>query len=504
MRWLKATLSTLALALAISQVASASFDFHAEMNKPGTCLSCHEQDVSFGAQPPRPLKFKKDIVSICLGCHKTKDVASLHPVDIRPGKKMTSELPLDDHKQITCATCHNPHMPAQADEPYVAEALGKRVLDLFSFGKKHPTFFLRLKNSEGQLCDVCHERGRMGAATGFHQTVQSKLGQYAGSAKCGTCHVESYKQWLLTPHAKMTRDPKINPEAVLADFDNNPPFKRSDVVYVLGSRWTQRYVVEKNKKLYVKAPIWSVTGKSWDRSYWVDKQWDQFCQGCHTTGFEMKPDPKFAELAIGCEACHGPGKAHADSGGGAHIVNPAKLPTDRREMICESCHTSGHDISGAFRFPLGYLPGEDLTIYYKGLTPKPGQDNATFMGDGSYEDRRRQWTYWVDSFFNAKGITCDICKNFRERQEKQETETKMTVTDHCLTCHEKSLKKSDTHTRHTEKGVSCEKCHNPMVAPGGERYSIHDHKFYFGKPTAAKAVKTEATCKGCHEKRKDG
>ena len=221
----------------------------------------------------------------------------------------------------------------------------------------------------------------------------------------------------------------------------------------------------------------------------------------------MLKQPRFAELSIGCEACHGPGKAHASSGGTGKIVNPAKLKPDRREMICMSCHTSGHDVSGQFRFPLGYLPGEDLMLYYKGLTPKPGQDNATFAGDGSYEDRERQWKFWIDSYLNAKGITCDICKNFRQLQNEEETgQARMTVPEHCLTCHEKDFKQTELHSAHQKGGVDCTRCHKPKVVKGGERYSIHDHKFLFGRPTPEKTVTVQGQgCKTCHEgKRKDG
>lgn len=473
---------------------------HGQMNVEGSCKECHLQDVKLGVAPKRPLLFKKDIVSICLDCHVNKDVASVHPVDIRPGMVVPDTLPMDHDGTITCATCHNPHSSPEADRPYIAEALTKRVFQLFSMGEKSRTFFLRMPNDDGQICVNCHDRTKVTAMAGFHRQAASRIDKYAGSAKCGSCHADVYKKWELTPHARMARDPKSSPESVLGDFTNNPPFQRKDVVYVLGSRWTQRYVVEKNGRYFVKAPIWSITGKSWDRSYWVDKPWDLFCEGCHTTGFESKGEAKFAELGIGCEACHGPGKAHADAGGSGHIINPAKLTSERREMICQSCHTSGHDASGQFKFPLGYLPGEDLTIFYKGLTPKPGQDNATFMGDGSYEDRNRQWRFWKDSFLNAKGITCDICKNFRDRQTKSETETKMSITDHCLTCHDGSLKKTPTHTTHMAKNVACDKCHVPAAASGGENYSIHDHKFHFGKPPAKRAASAKESCKGCHEK----
>lgn len=476
--------------------ARAEDNPHADL---GACAKCHVETPRKG-RVTRPLRFKKDIVSLCLDCHHEKDVANLHPVDIRPGMDVPPALPLDEEQTITCATCHDPHMPSEADNAYVAEALTSRLLSIFTRKDRYRTFFLRQPNPKGELCSLCHTKGTL-AQSGFHTREASILDQYVGSGRCGSCHGKEYAQWRLTPHARMARDPKKNPEAILGDFIGDPPFQKSDISLTLGVRWTQRYVTNKNGRNMVKAPIWSVMGNNWDRSYWSEKPWDQFCQGCHTTGFEMKGEPKYAELSIGCEACHGPGRAHADAAGRKPIVNPAKLTADRREMICEACHTSGHDRTGQFRFPLGYLPGKDLTYYYKGLTPKPGQDNETFEGDDSYADRRRQWNFWVDAYMNPRGLTCDICKNFRERKAKAET-VKMTVNEHCLTCHQGKMPADALHKGHLADEVQCVSCHQPSVARDGTRYSIHDHKFLFGAPAKPKAVPTAQACVGCHPGKK--
>lgn len=62
------------------------------------------------------------------------------------------------------------------------------------------------------------------------------------------------------------------------------------------------------------------------------------CYSCHTTGYgkpggfislEETPDLKDA----GCEVCHGPGKAHAESGDPAYIEEKVGLKT------CQVCHT---------------------------------------------------------------------------------------------------------------------------------------------------------------------
>lgn len=73
------------------------------------------------------------------------------------------------------------------------------------------------------------------------------------------------------------------------------------------------------------------------------------CYTCHTTGYgrpggfksyEETPDLGHA----GCEVCHGPGSAHADSGGEKKLIN-------RRMSMkeCETCHNESRVKSFNFK-----------------------------------------------------------------------------------------------------------------------------------------------------------
>jgi len=61
------------------------------------------------------------------------------------------------------------------------------------------------------------------------------------------------------------------------------------------------------------------------------------CFGCHSTGM---PSPTLtpAETGVRCEACHGPGAAHALSGGKAAITNPKRLTPAGLNEFCGRCH----------------------------------------------------------------------------------------------------------------------------------------------------------------------
>ena len=85
---------------------------------------------------------------------------------------------------------------------------------------------------------------------------RSEAAEYVGLTKCAACHFDQYKDWKISPHARA--------------FD------------ILPTKYRQ----------------------------------DAECLKCHTTGSELalgSRDPSNAHLAAGisCEACHGPGGAHA-------------------------------------------------------------------------------------------------------------------------------------------------------------------------------------------------
>ena len=54
------------------------------------------------------------------------------------------------------------------------------------------------------------------------------------------------------------------------------------------------------------------------------------------TSFRAQP---FLHAGITCERCHGAGEGHMEGKG--TIVNPAKLPPERRDAICMECHFEG-------------------------------------------------------------------------------------------------------------------------------------------------------------------
>src|ERR1700726_3598327 len=72
----------------------------------------------------------------------------------------------------------------------------------------------------------------------------SRTARFVGSDSCKKCHADEFNGWKQTRMANVVRDPKEHPEAVLGDFAHptaDVNFDLSQVAFVYGSRWKQRY-----------------------------------------------------------------------------------------------------------------------------------------------------------------------------------------------------------------------------------------------------------------------
>src|SRR6266404_2099557 len=84
------------------------------------------------------------------------------------------------------------------------------------------------------------------------------------------------------------------------------------------------------------------------------------CKACHVEQYEKFARTKMGRLflhqprnsteGLACENCHGPGKAHAESGGEKGVgglisfAKNDKTPVEKRNQVCLSCHTKGNRI----------------------------------------------------------------------------------------------------------------------------------------------------------------
>ena len=112
------------------------------------------------------------------------------------------------------------------------------------------------------------------------------------------------------------------------------------------------YLFEAPLSFYAKPHRWALSPGYEFGDYGFNRPILPACIACHSgqprpllDGNGRFQEPPFAELAIGCENCHGPGLSHVAA---AHmgdptgsITNPAKLSPWLADNICMSCHQTG-------------------------------------------------------------------------------------------------------------------------------------------------------------------
>ena len=168
----------------------------------------------------------------------------------------------------------------------------------------------------------------------------------------------------------------------------------------------------------------------------------------------------------GCQRCHGPGAEHirtALKGGTtaaihAAIVNPRRLPPDRRDAVCFQCHLlPAVAMIGPRRFERGdysFRPGERLDDYLLHLDiDEPGR-----AAEDRFEINHHAYRMTQSLCYQKGGITCIDCHDPHQPLRQDTRLAKVSAT--CAGCH---------------------RPHGPQAAPAGS-----------GAPIAA------GDCVGCH------
>lgn len=373
---------------------------------------------------------------------------------------------------------------------------------------------------------------------------------FAGSASCAGCHEAEATAWAGSDHAWALKTP--SPESVLGDFndtaitngnvttrfttrdgkylvetegaDGNP--QSFEVRYTVGHRPLQQYIVETAKgRLQVLDLAWDVAQKTWfhlypdqqappgDGLHWTGsyKNWQARCATCHQTGFDKGYDlpsrtyrSHWAELTVGCEACHGPGAAHnawaaTKTGDDPYKALPLGPGHQAQELdVCGPCHSRREAFSqlqphAGAPFPDNYA----LAL----LTPD------LYFPDGQQKDEVFVLGSFLQSRMKARGVTCSNCHEPHGGGLVAEGNAV------CTQCHNPagnaqfpSLGKADYDTpehHHHKAGrgaAQCVSCHMPersymLIDPR------RDHFFRRPDPLQSKAAGAPDVCTTCHADR---
>jgi hypothetical protein len=194
--------------------------------------------------------------------------------------------------------------------------------------------------------------------------------EYTGGPNvCGDCHTGALDDWLThghsrkialawelgaivdwahvgdrghTAHARSAAIPLPTHDTDVYNWDN--------VLMVVGAskHWKSRFVDQQGYFITRNG----ANQYNWATGEWVDYHADEVdkpfdCGSCHTTGYRPEGTAfapsypgivgDFSHVNITCEACHGPGAAHAAA------PSSGNIQVDTTAAACGACHTRGDD-----------------------------------------------------------------------------------------------------------------------------------------------------------------
>ncbi len=182
------------------------------------------------------------------------------------------------------------------------------------------------------------------------------------------------------------------------------------------------------------------------------------CKGCHEEQHRTFESTKMGRLflkhprntreALGCENCHGPGKAHVEAGGGKGVgglitfAKNDKTPVEKRNEVCLTCHTKGARL------------------------------------------------FWKGSAHESRDVACTNCHTVMSDQSPKAQLAKVDEIQTCGTCHLQEKAAAIGRSSHMplrEGKMTCTSCHNPHGTT---------------TPALLKEIGGNETCYRCHAEKR--
>jgi predicted CXXCH cytochrome family protein len=332
--------------------------------------------------------------------------------------------------------------------------------------------------------------------------------------------------------ANVIRDPRVHPKAVIPDFGKPDPlvtFTKSDIAFVYGSKWTQRYFTKIGEDYYPLGAQWDVTHAVW-RRYFVAENTDWWvphyppdnlkrptgplCDGCHSVNYDVRTKT-VTEWNVGCEKCHGPGGEHVARPSRENIVNPSRVDPIHASDICIQCHSHGrplvNPIEGRFYdWPVGFRAGMNLADFWRLEEHTLGETTFTHFADGTGHKNRMQGNDFVTSRMFARGLTCFSCHDVHGTGNN--ADLRRPVATMCLQCHGPGSPNGphtatvELHTHHPtgSAGNDCVGCQMPKIEQTIADVNVRSHTFRFIPPSLTETSKVPNPCTTCHTDRTVG
>ncbi len=219
-----------------------------------------------------------------------------------------------------------------------------------------------------------------------------------------------------------------------------------------------------------------------DPLHWTGRyfNWNVMCAECHSTDVAVNYDAAsntfattYAEVSVGCEACHGPGSEHVrqaragsfdarfglpvdldDRGDGVWVMNRQTGIAERSERplasqqteSCGRCHARRNTLSAHYRY------GRPLADTHLPALLEDGLYHA----DGRILDEVYVYGSFVQSRMHAAGVTCTDCHNPHSGRLHSGGDSNAV----CAQCH---LPETFASAAHGEPAGACVDCHMPAT-----------------------------------------
>jgi len=395
---------------------------------------------------------------------------------------------------------------------------------------------------------------------------------FVGSETCAGCHQAEAKLWRGSQHQLAMAH--ATDKSVLGNFSDvtfdyfgvksrffrqgekylvetdGPDGKLGifEIKYTFGVDPLQQYLVEfPDGRLQSLSIAWDTRpkdkgGQRWfhlypneeirhdDVLHWtkLNQNWNFMCSECHSTGVRKNYDATndrfattFAEISVGCEACHGPGSRHAgwardkDSwwplgkiddptmglterfserrdatwvpNAETGNVRRSSAPRTLRAEVetCGLCHARRGQFSEA------WAPGQPLSDTH--MVSPIGR--GLYDADGQMLDVEEAYNYgsFKQSKMFAAGVTCSDC------HDPHNSKLRVAADSTCFQCHSPDKYADVKHHRHeaVTPALACASCHMPtriyMVVD-----TRHDHSFRIPRPDISVKLGTPNACNDCH------
>ena len=403
-----------------------------------------------------------------------------------------------------------------------------------------------------------------------HDVAGETAATFVGSETCAGCHRTQSTLWHDSQHSHAMAH--ATETSVLGDFsdvtfdyygvrsrffrkdgkflvetdDANGKLATFEVKYTFGLDPLQQYLIEfPDGRLQALSIAWDsrpkqAGGQRWfhlypneeirhdDVLHWtkLNQNWNFMCAECHSTGVRKNYDAAkdhfattFAEISVGCEACHGQGSRHVgwardrtswwpfgrtdDPSKGLVVqfdersnvawqvdtktgnATRSRAPATLRKEVetCGLCHARRG------QFSENWVPGRWLSETHV-VSPI---SRGLYHADGQMLDEVYNYGSFKQSKMFAAGVTCSDC------HEPHGAKLRAPDDGVCGQCHASDKYASVAHRHHegASPPLGCASCHMPArTYMGVDRR--HDHGFRIPRPDLSVKFSTPNACNDCH------